>query len=41
MNGSTPSESELYRELAKKVDNLKFVVVLLSGLMACFIWKLW
>lgn len=39
MSGS--SDQELYRELSKKVDNLKFVVVLLSGLMACVIWKLW
>lgn len=39
MNNS--NDQALYRELAKKVDNLRFVVVLLSGLMACVIWKLW
>ena len=41
MNSSMPNERELYRELSKKIDNLKFVVFLLCGLMACVIWKLW
>ncbi len=37
----TPNEQELYRELSKKIDNLKYVVFLLCGLMACVVWKLW
>jgi len=41
MNDLTRNERELYEELSKKIDNLKFVVFLLCGLMACIIWKLW
>ena len=37
----TPNEQELYRELSKKIDNLKYVVFLLCGLMACVVWMLW
>lgn len=31
----------MYQELSEKIDGIKFWVVLLSGLMACVIWKLW
>jgi hypothetical protein len=37
----TPNEQEMYRELSKKIDSVKFYVVLLSLLMGCVIWKIW
>jgi hypothetical protein len=41
LNSLTPNEQELYRELSKKIDGVRFWVLLLGGLMACVVWKLW
>ena len=35
------NEQEMYRELSKRIDGLRFYVLLLFGLMACIVWKLW
>jgi hypothetical protein len=39
-NGLTENEQEMYRELSKKIDRLKFVVTLLCVFTAMIVWKL-
>lgn len=37
----TENEQEMYRELTKRIDGLRFAVYMLFGLLACIAWRLW